>query len=108
MKVFFQNIADELEIPLESPLPCSFGQAIDIFHSMPDYDGSHIGFLTDKGTYLQVTKYDRFLFLIDIMDFENHQSHETLMHYQQVYQLIKDLFEGFDPYALPNLELRNW
>ncbi len=108
MKIFFQNIADELEVTIENPLECSLEQAIEIFHLMPDYDGSHVGFITDHSVIMQITKYDRFLFLIDLMDFNNQLSKEKLLHYQQVYDLILSVFDGYNPEEMDDLTIRKW
>ena len=49
MKIFFENYADDLIVETELPLEGSLQQAIEIFHNLPDYDGSYIGLVNQDG-----------------------------------------------------------
>ena len=104
MKIFFENYADELIVETDFPLEGSLEQAIDIFHNMPDYDGSFIGFVNNDGNTVQISKYDRFLFLVEIPVYELNGAYTKLFNYHQVKNLIEFLYQGFDPYDIPDLK----
>ncbi len=108
MKIFFENYADDLNVETELPLEGSLEQAIEIFHNLPDYDGSFIGLVNRDGNTVQISKYDRFLFLIEIPLYEQHAAYSTLFTYFQVMNLFKQLFQGFDPYTIPNLKYEQY
>ena len=104
MKIFFENYADDLQVETEFPLEGSLEQAIDIFHNLPDYDGSFIGFINQDGNTVQISKYDRFLFLVEIPIYDQNASYFKLFNYFQVRNLIDHLYNGFDPYNIPDLK----
>ena len=104
MKIFFENYADNLVVETDFPLEGSVEQAIEIFHSLPDYDGSFIGFVNNDGNTVQISKFDRFLFLVEIPVYEQNGAYTKLFHYQQVRNLIDYLYQGFDPYDIPDLK----
>ncbi|MEG0930357.1 hypothetical protein [Algoriella sp.] len=104
MKIFFENYADDLIVETELPLEGSLQQAIEIFHNLPDYDGSYIGLVNQDGNTVQISKYDRFLFLVEIPVYEEQASYSTLFTYFQVKQLLINLYQGFDPYTIKGLK----
>lgn len=104
MKIFFENYADDLTVETELPLEGSLSQAIEIFHNLPDYDGSYIGFENQAKNTVQISKYDRFLFLVEIPVYEEQASYSILFTYFKVKQLIIDLYNGFDPYTIKGLK----
>jgi len=108
VKIFFENYADDLNVETNFPLEGSLEQAIDIFHNLPDYDGSFIGFENNDGNTVQISKYDRFLFLVEIPVYEQQGAYTKLFHYQQVRNLIDYLYEGFDPYDIPDLKFEQY
>jgi len=108
VKIFFENYADDLTVETELPLEGSFSQAIEIFHNLPDYDGSYIGFVNQDRNTVQISKYDRFLFLVEIPVYEEQASYSTLFTYFQVKQLITDLYNGFDPYNIKGLKFESY
>ncbi|WP_322970234.1 hypothetical protein [Faecalibacter sp. LW9] len=104
MKIFFENYADEIFVETDFPLEGSLEQAVDIFHNLPDYDGSFIGFVNKDGNTVQISKYDRFLFLVEIPVDDQNASYYKLFNYYQARNLIDHLFNGFDPYNIPDLK----
>lgn len=104
MKIFFENYADEIFVETDFPLEGSLEQAVDIFHNLPDYDGSFIGFVNQDGNTVQISKYDRFLFMVEIPVYDQDASYYKLFNYFQVRNLIDHLFNGFDPYDIPDLK----
>ncbi|WP_413533525.1 hypothetical protein [Empedobacter brevis] len=104
MKIFFENYADDLHVETELPLEGSLSQAIEIFHNLPDYDGSYIGLVNRDGNTVQISKYDRFLFLVEIPLYQEQASYSALFTYFQVMQLFQDLYKGFDPYNIKELK----
>lgn len=104
MKIFFENYADNLLVETNFPLEGSLEQAVDIFHNLPDYDGSFIGFVNEDGNTVQISKYDRFLFLVEIPVEDQDASYYKLFNYYQIKNLIEHLFNGFDPYDIPDLK----
>ncbi|QTV05235.1 hypothetical protein [Faecalibacter bovis] len=108
MKIFFENYADNLCVETDFPLVGSLEQAIDIFHNLPDYDGSFIGFVNDDGNTVQISKYDRFLFLVEIPVYDQGASYSKLLNYFQVKNLIEHLYNGFDPYDIPDLKFEQY
>ncbi len=108
MKIFFENYADDLNVETELPLQGSLEQAIEIFHNLPDYDGSYIGFVNRDGNTVQISKYDRFLFLVEIPVYEEQAAYSVLFNYFQVKQLIENLFKGFDPYTIQGLKFEHY
>ena len=108
MKIFFENYADDLIVETELPLEGSLQQAIEIFHNLPDYDGSYIGLVNQDGNTVQISKYDRFLFLVEIPVYEEQASYSTLFTYLQVKELLINLYQGFDPYEISNLKFETY
>ncbi|MDM1070997.1 hypothetical protein HX001_00660 [Empedobacter brevis] len=108
MKIFFENYADDLQVETELPLEGSLSQAIEIFHNLPDYDGSYIGLVNRDGNTVQISKYDRFLFLIEIPVYQEQASYYALFTYFQVIQLLQDLYKGFDPYTIKGLKFEQY
>lgn len=108
MKIFFENYADDLQVETELPLEGSLSQAIEIFHNLPDYDGSYIGLMNQDGNTVQISKYDRFLFLIEIPVYQEQASYYALFTYFQVMQLLQDLYKGFDPYTIKGLKFEQY
>ncbi len=103
MNIFFHNIADNLEVETDEPLFGSLEQAVEIFHNLPDYDGSYLGLVNTDGNVVQISKYDRFLFLIEIPIYEQQGAYSVLFTYFQVMDLLAKLYQGFDPYDIPGL-----
>ncbi|CAM3387434.1 hypothetical protein [uncultured Empedobacter sp.] len=108
VKIFFENYADDLQVETELPLDGSLSQAIEIFHNLPDYDGSFIGLINRDGNTVQISKYDRFLFLVEIPVYHEQASYSTLFTYFQVMQLLHDLYKGFDPYNIKGLKFEQY
>ncbi|MGV0948774.1 hypothetical protein ACTS91_13750 [Empedobacter falsenii] len=108
MKIFFENYADDLLVETELPLEGSLSQAIEIFHNLPDYDGSYIGLMNQDGNTVQISKYDRFLFLVEIPVYQEQASYSVLFTYFQVMQLLEDLYKGFDPYNIKGLKFEQY
>ncbi len=92
MKIFFENYADDLQVETELPLEGSLSQAIEIFHNLPDYDGSYIGLMNQDGNTVQISKYDRFLFLVEIPVYQEQASYSVL----------------FDPYNIKGLKFEQY
>ena len=56
------------------------------------------------GNTIQISKYDRFLFLVEIPIYNEQGSYSILFTYYQVKQLIENIYRGFDPYNIQGLK----
>lgn len=97
MKVFFENLTQNTKIPIDFPLEAVKEQALEIFQSLPEDDGSYFGLVNDSGGVLQFSKYNRFMWLVEIPDMANHGYFQSICNKNQCEKLIFSVFEGVDP-----------
>ena len=76
-----------------------------IIQGRPEYKTFDLfGLVNQDGNTVQISKYDRFLFLVEIPVYEEQASYSTLFTYFQVKQLLINLYQGFDPYTIEGLK----
>lgn len=96
MKLFFENIREDFKIPMDFPLEAVLEQALEIFEQLPEDDGSTFGIVNEQNTVVQFSKYNRFMWLVEIPDLPNHGVHQAISNRNQCIRILEDLFSGAD------------
>lgn len=108
MKLFFENITDNMKIPMDFPLDAVLEQAMDIFEQLPEDDGSSFGIVNDKNIVIQFSKYNKFLWLVEIPDMSRNGIHQSFCNRHQCIRLIEDIFSGADPFTLSEFKFESY
>lgn len=96
MKLFFENIKDDVKVPMDFPLEAILEQALEIFEQLPQDDGSTFGIVNESNVIIQFSKYNKFMWLVEIPDVNNHGIHQAICNHNQCLRIIEDLFSGAD------------
>lgn len=104
MKLFFENITEKEFIPMEKALDAVPEQALDVFDQLPEDDGSFLGLLTDDGTCLQFSKFNRFMWLVELIDNPKKEKFKAICNPNQCRRIIIGIFDGKNPIDLADFE----
>lgn len=104
MKLFFENISAFEKVSRDNPLESSVEQALEIFENLPQDDGSSMGFVDSNNILIEFSKYNRFLWLVEIPIFEKNGSFQALCNKHQCKRVIRQLFKGTDPFLTCEFE----
>lgn len=108
MKLFFENITDHMKVPIDFPLEAVLEQALEVFEQLPEDDGSTFGIVNETGVVLQFSKYNKFLWLVEIPDIPKNGTHQTHCNRHQCIRLIEDVFAGADPFTLSEFKFESY
>lgn len=108
MKLFFENISQSERIPVEQPLEAAFEQALDVFELLPEDDGSSFGLITDRNVVIQISKYNRFMWLVEIPEPEKNGSWQAICNRNRVKRALKELFEEKDPFLVCDFKFESF
>lgn len=100
MKLFFENITEEVRVQMDFPLEAVLEQALEVFESLPEDDGSSMGLVTDEGIVLQFRKYNKFMWLVEIPDMSKHGVYQAIVNRNQCIRFIEDVFSGANPFSV--------
>jgi len=100
MKLFFENIADDVKVPMDFPLEAVLEQALEIFEQLPEDDGSTFGIVNDQEIVVQFSKYNKFMWLVEIPDVSKHGVHQAVCNRNQCLRILEDLFSGANPFSV--------
>lgn len=104
MKVFFENISEEIRVPSEEPLESALEQALDIFDNLPEDDGSSFGLLNDNEISIQFFKLNKFLWLVEIPDSNRKGVYRAMVNKSKCIKLITAFFSDRDPFEICSFE----
>lgn len=108
MKLFFENISENLKVPVDFPLEAVLEQALDIFEQLPEDDGSSFGILNENNVVIQFNKYNKFLWLVEIPDIPKNGIHQAFCNRHQCVRLVEDIFSGADPFSLVEFKFESY
>lgn|SRR5690554_2360523 len=108
MKLFFENVTQSEKVPLDFPLEAVLEQALEVFESLPEDDGSVMGIVTEQEVVLQFSKYNKFMWLVEIPDMSKHGVHQSICNPNQCVRLIEKLFSGADPFSVCEFEFHSY
>ena len=108
MKLFFENITEDIKVPMDFPLEAVLEQALEIFEQLPEDDGSSFGIVNDQQIVVQFSKYNRFMWLVEIPDVSKHGVHKAICNRHQCVRLIEDIFSGADPFFLVEFKFESY
>lgn len=108
MKLFFENISERVKVPVDFPLDAVLEQALDIFDQLPENDGSTFGIVNEGGTVIQFSKYNKFLWLVEIPDIPKNGIHQAFCNRYQCVRFIEDIFSGADPFTLSEFKFESY
>lgn len=97
MKLFFENITENHKVSMDFPLEATLEQAIDVFEELPQNDGSFFGLITKVNKMVLFKKFNRFFWLVEIPDFEQHGNYQALCNKNQCIRLLSAMFAEKDP-----------
>lgn len=103
MLLYLSDYTRKLHISQNAPLESSVWQAIEIFDALPENDGSFIGFLDQKLHTLHISKYNKYVWLIQVR--QPHRS-GSLQGYYTKYKckrIISELYGGVPMHKVEGL-----
>jgi|SRR5690606_3956442 len=108
MRLFFENISEQVKVPMDFPLDAVLEQAMEIFEQLPEDDGSTFGLVNEQEVVIQFSKYNKFLWLVEIPDMSRNGIHQTFCNRQQCIRFIEDVFSGADPFRLSEFKFESY
>ncbi len=108
MKLFFENITEDMKVPMDFPLEAIFEQALEIFDQLPQDDGSTFGIVNDQEIVVQFSKYNKFMWLVEIPDVSKHGIHQAICNQNQCVRIIEDLFSGADAMSVTEFKFESY
>ena len=96
MKLFFENITENVKVPMDFPLDAVLEQALEVFEELPEDDGSTFGIVNEQDIVVQFSKYNTFMWLVEIPDLPKHGVHQAICNRNQCIRILEDLFSGAD------------
>jgi len=108
MKLFFENITENIRVPVDFPLDAVLEQALDIFEQLPEDDGSSFGIVNDTNMVIQFSKFNKFIWLVEIPDISKNGIYQSHCNRNQCIRLIEDIFSGADPFTLSEFKFESY
>ena len=108
MKLFFENISENLKVPMDFPLDAVPEQAIEVFEQLPEDDGSTFGLVNDVSVVIQFSKYNKFLWLVEIPDVPKNGIHQAFCNRNQCLRFIEDVFSGAETFKLLEFKFESY
>ncbi len=108
LKLFDENITGNDIIPKEFALETVLNQTLDLMKSLSEDDGSFFGLITDKDLIIQFSKYNRFMWLIEIPAPEREGSWTAICNPVRLNKIIEDIFEDKNPFLLCDFKFENY
>lgn len=103
LKIFLQNHSEKIHIPIHESLDASIEQTIDIFENLPQNDGSFLGLISVNGISVQLSKYNKFVWLIEIPVPRKKGMYQIFFTPNKTKKLIEELYQGIDPLKINGL-----
>lgn len=108
MKLFFENISQSESISVKQPLEAAIEQALDVFERLPEDDGSSFGLITNRDVIIQISKFNRFMWLVEIPEPEKKGSWQAVCNRNQVKRALKELFDERDPFLVCDFKFESF
>jgi len=108
MKLFFENVTEDEKVPMDFPLEAVLEQVLDLFGQLPESDGSSFGLVTDSNLVIQFSKYNRFMWMVEIPEIIKMGVHRAILNKYQCVRLIEDLYTGADPFTVCEFKFKSY
>ena len=103
LKVFFQNFTNKMKVSIHKPLDAVLEQVLEVFEFLPQHDGSYLGIISEQEITIQFTKYNKFVWLIEIPIPEKKGSYQMFLTDHKCKRIITSIFEGINPLEINGL-----
>ncbi|MFV0305123.1 MAG: hypothetical protein ACK5IC_06560 [Moheibacter sp.] len=108
MKLFFENITEQERVSMDFPLEAVFGQVLEVFEQLPEEDGSTFGLVTEENMVIQFSKYNQFMWLVEIPDTEKHGVYQSICNRNQCVRFIENLFLEKNPFDICEFKFHSY
>ncbi len=108
MKLFFENITEDFKVPMDFPLEAVLEQALEVYENLPEDDGSSFGIINDVNILVQFSKYNSFMWLVEIPDVSKHGVHQAICNRNQCIRIIEDLFSDADAMTVTQFKFESY
>ncbi len=103
LQLYFTNYSNKINVSIHSPLEAVKEQALEIFDRLPQNDGSFMGIINENSQTVQISKYNKFVWLIEIPNAKRKGNYQIFLTPNKTRKLIEDLFNGFNPMKINGL-----
>lgn len=94
MRLYFQDYTNKINVLTHQALESSVWQALDIFNNLPEEDGSYLGLVDENNEALQFTKYNKYVWLIEIPKPDLGGSYQGYFTKNKCRKIISEVFAG--------------
>ncbi len=108
MYVFFQNYSQRIGVSSKNPLEGSVWQVLEIFEHLPEDDGSFLGLQNEDKASIQISKYNKYVWLIEMPVPEKGGSFQGFYTRIKVKEIIESLFNGLPFHKIPGLTFEKY
>ncbi|MET3733036.1 hypothetical protein [Moheibacter stercoris] len=108
MKLFFDNISEQVKIPMDFPLEAVLEQALEVFDQLPEDDGSSFGIVNEQNIVVQFYKFNAFMWMVEIPDHSKHGIYQAICNRGQCIRIIEDLFSGADAMTVAQFKFESY
>ncbi len=103
LKLYFYHFENQITISIHEPLFSSKEQGKELFEQIEKSSNSYIGFISAQGHTVEISKYNKFVWLIEIPLQKKKGKYQIFLTPNKVKALIDDLYEGFNPLKINGL-----
>lgn|SRR5690554_2633074 len=94
MRLFFKDFTNKIYVTRQEALESSVWQALDIFNSLPEEDGSFMGIVDENNEALKFAKYNKYVWLIEIPKPDLGGSYQGYFTKNKCRKIISEVFAG--------------
>lgn len=103
LKMYIYNYTHKVKVSIHKPLEASLEQALEVFDELPQTDGSYFGLINEKEICCQFSKYNKFIWLLEIPFPEKKGNYQIFLTPNKCKSIIHELFNGLDPLKIKGL-----
>lgn len=93
---------------MDFPLEAVYEQALEIFEQLPENDGSTFGIVNEQNIVVQFSKYNKFMWLVEIPDVPKHGVHQAICNRNKCIRILEDLFSGADAMSVTQFKFHSY
>ncbi len=103
LKLYFYDFNSKTQVSIHEPLESCLEQALEVFSGIKENSNSYLGIISAHDSTVQISKYNKFVWLIEIPHHKKKGSYKIFLTPNKVETLIKDLYKGFNPLKINGL-----
>ncbi len=103
LRMYFTDFDAQMSISIHDPLYAGCEQSLEIFDRIAENSNSMMGFISEQGHTVQFSKYNKFVWLVEIPLKHKKGKYQIFLTPNKVKSLIYDLHEGFNPLKINGL-----